>query len=351
MDKKLIEQEMQKFDLVLNARAKLPQMRKEAGIPEIERSGKTKKILGICFGKKNGNTELAMKAAAVGAAEYGMEFEMISAHSLTVKPCIACNRCTPLFFGADRLPNCGLKDDLQWIMQKAVVEDNAIILATPCLHLMPNSLEVNCVQRMHQIMFTYYDCFFNVKKVGAMISVGSGTDGWMSLSNEASRVWLEHIAVLVDEVTVEDSLRDIDWAERCKQLGRNVAQAMLKPIDEVSFMGDKHPYACPVCNCKVMLMQDYKPRTPEPGELRYKPGHVLCSVCGTHGTFRFEGEELKVDWNQWDIDHARCSDFGNCEHTNTIMRRINPAYPECREHASNWEEFKNVKLTEVKPDR
>jgi len=350
MDKKLIDEEMQQFELVLKERAKLPELRKAAGIPDIVRSGKTRKVLGVCFGKRNGVSELSLKAASVGVEECGMEFEMLRAADLTVKPCTACSTCTPIFFKMDRLPRCPIKDDLDWIMQKVVVEDNAVIFAVPCFHLQGNSLALNCAQRLHKTMFTYYDYFFTRKKVGAMIAVGSGTDGWMSLANEASRIWLEHIAVTVDEVSVEHSVTSVDWAERCKQLGRNVAQAMLKPIDEVGFMGEKHRYACPVCNSKVMVMQDYKPRPLEPGERHYKPGHIYCSICGTHGILSFKGDDLNVEWDQWDIDHPRCSDYGNCEHTDTIIRRMTPGYPECVKPAVDWNAYKSIKPLEVKPE-
>jgi multimeric flavodoxin WrbA len=47
---------------------------------------KKKKIIGLSCGKKNGNSEILLKEAAMGAEEFGVETEIIRAMSLRVMP-------------------------------------------------------------------------------------------------------------------------------------------------------------------------------------------------------------------------------------------------------------------------
>lgn len=51
---------------------------------------KTKKIIGLSCGRKNGNSEYLLKEALMGAEEPGVEGEIIRAMELRVKPCKGC---------------------------------------------------------------------------------------------------------------------------------------------------------------------------------------------------------------------------------------------------------------------
>ena len=171
---------MKQFKFILAARDELTKMREAAGIKGLVRSGKTKKIIGLSLGKKNGMSELHLRAAAQGAAEFGMEMEIIRASELEVKPCRACYACTAALESPPRLPKCPIKDDVPWLMEKTVVEDAALIVSAPVYHLMSNALLLALCQRMHPTMFTHME-FFTRRKVAGIISVGGGQDGWMSL--------------------------------------------------------------------------------------------------------------------------------------------------------------------------
>jgi hypothetical protein len=101
------EKELEQFAYMLSVREKIAEARKKAGLepPADTTQPKTKKIIGLSCGKKNGLCETYIKAAAMGAEELGVETEIIRAQELKVEPCRACYACnTPLLEG--KLAKC-----------------------------------------------------------------------------------------------------------------------------------------------------------------------------------------------------------------------------------------------------
>jgi multimeric flavodoxin WrbA len=324
----MMEDELKQFKYIVAAVDRINAVREGAGMSGLVRSGRTKKIIALSCGKKNGFCETYAKAAAIGAAEFGMETEIIRASELTVKPCGACYACNaPLLSSSPKLPKCPLKDDVSWLMEKTVVEDAALIVAVPVYHLLSNGLLLTLCQRMHPTMFTHME-MFQARKVAGIISVGGGMDGWTSLGMLIPQIWLQHFSVVVDQLQVEMRYLDVDWFERAKQLGRNVAKAMTLPPEQVKYVGEESVFACPVCHSDVLQMPDQKPRPSCPGESRYKPSHIVCPICWVHGTLTLDGDRLSVKWDEWDIKHPRFSKYGDFEHQDVIIRNLTPGCDE-----------------------
>ena len=63
--------------------------------------------------------------------------------------------------------------------------------------------------------------------------------------------------------------------ERAKQLGRNVAQAMNKPIEEAEYVGEESGVACPVCHSNILLVPENLP-------------YVGCPICWIRGTINVD---------------------------------------------------------------
>lgn len=319
-----MKEELERFKYITAAWERIIELRKKEGVKEIVRSGKTKKIVALTCGSRNGMCETLVKEAAMGALELGMETEIIKAQDVTVKPCKACHACSHALLPDSKLPNCPTKDDVPWLMEKTVVNDSALIVAVPVFHLMSNSFLLNLCQRMHPTMFTHLEMLFN-RKVAGIISVGGGLDGWTSLGMTVPQIWVQHFARVADQVDVQSRDRDTDWFARARELGRNVAKAMIVPIEEVTTAGEKSAFECPVCHCDVLQMPDEKPRPSKRGENRYKPSHVVCPICWVHGTLSFDGNNnLTVKWDDWDIKHSRFSAYGVFEHLDLIIQMFTP---------------------------
>ena len=54
-----------------------------------------KRIIGLSCGSKGGNCETYIKITAKGAAEFGVETELIRAVDLKILPCRGCGGCSP----------------------------------------------------------------------------------------------------------------------------------------------------------------------------------------------------------------------------------------------------------------
>lgn len=286
-----------------------------------------KYIVALCCGSDNGNCELFLRAAAMGAAEFGVETEMIKAATLDVN----------VYEGN---PN----DDVPWIHEKTLMEDCGLIVAVPCYHVRANALFYAINERMLSVTDKARDVLKKTR-VGAVIGVGgSGYDGWTSLLKPSVEIFMQHTRKIVDQIQVNFTgmrewnlwmqqgqpltshihlARFIDtpwdkvptmWGEqpsgaeflkmaieRAKQLGRNVAQAMNMPIEEVKYLGEKSGVDCPVCHCNILLVPENLP-------------YVGCPVCWIRGTIVVDKGQMKVEWNMKDAELPRFSYDGLNHH-------------------------------------
>lgn len=315
-------EQMEQFRFVLAARDRLAEARKKAGLePAADTTQpKTKKIVALSCGKKNGMCETFIKAAAIGAEELGVETEIIRAQKLKVEPCRACYACNAAILEG-KLAKCPIKDDASWILEKTMLGENALIVSAPVYHLFSNALLLAILQRTLPTIYNHLEVLKKTKVAG-IISMGGGMDGWTSLGLTIPSTWVQHFARVTDQVQVEARYTDVDWFERAKKLGRNVARAMGMPIEQVKYVGSESPFSCPVCHCDVLQMPGDRPRALKPGEHRYKPSHVVCPVCWVHGNLNFEGDTLKVKWDEWDVEHARLSEYGILEHFDLLIRNM-----------------------------
>jgi len=296
-----------------------------------------KKIIGLSCGSKHGNCETFLKAAAMGAEEFGVETEIIRAMSLKVLPCRGCHGCSPKGqpFHSGK---CVLKDDVEWILEKTLVEDAGLIVSVPCYHVRSNGY-LMCINDRMLPFFRRDMSILNKTRVGAIIGIGgSGYDGWASLTLATANIFLQHTRVLVDQIQVnhcglkewnlwmqqqdasltnhahtirvEDTEWDKVWElwpeqeepaefknkaiERARELGRNVARAMNMPIEEVKYLGEQSGVSCPVCHCNVLVVPEYLP-------------HVGCPVCWVRGVVSFDNGKMEVIWNEEDAKNPRFS--------------------------------------------
>jgi multimeric flavodoxin WrbA len=318
------EKELEQFTLVMEGRDKIAEARKKKGLEAVTKKPEKKKIIGLSCGTKNGNCETFIKEAAKGAEEFGIETEIIRAIELKVNPCKGCGADLEIL-RRGKLDVCPIKDDVPWILEKTVLEDAALIVAAPVYYIRSNALFMSICERMHPTMFSHLE-ILKKRKVGAIISVGGGVNGWTAFGLSMVNIWVQHFATLVDQMQVEMRLPGIDWFARARELGRNVARAMLMPIEEVKYVGPEPAVSCPVCHCDILQVPQDLP-------------NVYCPVCWVRGVISVENGKMKVKWNEWDINHARFSEYGVWYHLDVEILKY-MADPLAREHFKKLEERK-----------
>jgi hypothetical protein len=284
-----------------------------------------KYITALCCGSDGGWCETFCSAAAMGAAEFGIETELIKASTLDVNVLEA---------NAD--------DDVPWIHEKTTYADCGLIIAVPCYTVRANALMYAINER--GIGEPYPGC--NTKtRVGAVIGVGgSGYDAWACLTNPSTEIFMQHTRKLVDQIQVNfcglrewnmwmqqgqpltshthlARIEETPWEEvytmwgeqpsaeefftlaieRAKQMGRNVAQAMNMPIEEVEYKGEASGVECPSCHCRILLVQENLP-------------YVGCPVCWVRGTIVDDNGQMKVEWRMEDVKGIKYTSEGLAHH-------------------------------------
>ncbi|MGD9118601.1 MAG: flavodoxin family protein [Dehalococcoidia bacterium] len=267
-----------------------------------------KKIIGLSCGRKNGNCETFLKAALMGAAELGVESEIIRAMDLKVLPCDACDACF-------RTGKCVKNDDVDWVLEKTMTGDDAVIVSAPVYHIRTSGYLLGISEKMNHFFKNLPDSYRN--KMGAAISVGgTGYDGWSSLGLPTIQLFLQQFCTPVDQVQINHCsdvgaalTPDQEWAiEKCRQIGRNVAKAMNMPPEEVRYVGEDTAVACPVCHCNILYVDEDLPK-------------VSCPMCQVHGTINYADGRYKIDWNMKDADNPRFSKANRRYHDDWIMRQ------------------------------
>jgi len=282
-----------------------------------------KKIIGLSCGRKNGNSEILLKEALMGAEEFGVESEIIRAMELRVKPCKGCEACS-IAMARGKESRCAIKDDdVPWILEKTLVEDCALIVSTPTYHLRANTYFEAIHERMLPTMFRHPE-ILKKTRVGAIICVGGGEPEWTPLGLTSVNIFVQHSRKLVDQMQVNfvgrpgAVLMKDEYIKRARQLGRRVASAMMMPIEEVKYVGDETDVSCPVCHCNVLKV---------PGKLP----DVFCPVCWVKGVITFDGDKVKVKWDKEDVKHPRFSEYGVSKHLELIKSLQMKFYKEDQE--------------------
>ncbi|MBA7574986.1 hypothetical protein ES708_16802 [subsurface metagenome] len=281
---------------------------------------KKKKIIGLSCGRKNGNSEILLKEAAMGAEELGVESEIIRAMELRVKPCTGCESCS-IAMARGKEARCAIKDDdVPWILEKTVVEADAVIVSVPVYHLRSNSYFEAIHERMLPTMFRHPE-ILKKTKVGGIISVGGGEPEWTPLGLTSVNIFVQHTWKLVDQMQVNfvgrpgTVLMKDEYIKRARELGRRVARAMMMPIEEVKYAGDETDISCPVCHCNVLKVPEKLPE-------------VFCPVCWVRGVITLNGDKMKVKWDEEDAKYPRFSERGVSKHLELIKSLQKTFYAE-----------------------
>jgi len=299
---------------------------------------KTKKIIGLSCGRKNGNSEILLKEAVMGAKELGVESEIIRAMELRVKPCTGCESCS-IAMARGKESRCAIKDDdVPWILEKTVVEDCGLIVSGPLYHLRPNSYFEAIHERMLPTMFRHPEVLKKTR-VGAIISVGGGEPEWTPLGLTSMNIFVQHTRVLVDQMQVNyvgrpgAVLMEEKYLKQARELGRNVARAMMMPIEEVKFVGDETEVSCPVCHCNVLKVPEKLP-------------NVFCPVCWVKGVITLDAGKMKVKWDEEGAKYPRFSERGVSTHLELIKNLQMKFYTEdqekVKERLKKYREYGNI---------
>jgi len=281
---------------------------------------KPKKIIGLSCGRKNGNSEILLKEALMGAEELGVESEIIRAMELRVKPCTGCESCS-IAMSRGKEARCAIKDDdVPWILEKTLVEDCGLIVSGPVYHLRANSYFEIIHERMLPTMFRHPEVLKKTR-VGAIISVGGGEPEWTPLGLTSMNIFVQHSRILVDQMQVNyvgrpgAVLMQEEYLKQARELGRRTARAMMMPIEQVKFVGDETEVSCPVCHCNVLKVPEKLP-------------NVFCPVCWVKGVITLDGDKMKVRWGEEDAKYPRFSERGVFTHLELIKNLQTKFYTE-----------------------
>ena len=281
---------------------------------------KPKKIIGLSCGRKNGNSEILLKEALMGAEELGVESEIIRAMELRVKPCTGCESCS-IAMSRGKEARCAIKDDdVPWILEKTLVEDCGLIVSGPVYHLRANSYFEIIHERMLPTMFRHPEVLKKTR-VGAIISVGGGEPEWTPLGLTSMNIFVQHSRILVDQMQVNyvgrpgAVLMQEKYLKQARELGRRTARAVMMPIEQVKFVGDETEVSCPVCHCNVLKVPEKLP-------------NVFCPVCWVKGVITLDGDKMKVRWGEEDAKYPRFSERGVFTHLELIKNLQTKFYTE-----------------------
>ena len=119
-------------------------------------------------------------------------------------------------------------------------------------------------------------------------------------------------------------------------MGKNVAEAMKMPIEDVKWKGDDMG-VCPVCHCNLLLITNHK-------------NPVECPVCGIAGKLKMDGDKIKVTFSKKERARSRLTLAGKLEHQieiQDVMKELEPGLPEVPEKLKKYKAY----LTPLKPPK
>ncbi len=294
-----------------------------------------KKVLGLSFGRKMGNTDIMVKTALMECEKAGCEVQFLHVDSMNIKPCTGCISCVVGMTTGRGKGGCPVKDDFH-ILDEALMECDAVIVGSPTYVMSPTGRFKSVCDRIgpsHDITFrkAAYDEGLAAgksadqlpdprsfkKRVGALISVGGAmTKNWLAFMLPTMYEFTMSMGIDVIDMheyfgamAYEHVLGNEPEMERSREMGRNIAAALAADTEEerVRWRGEEEG-VCPVCHCDMLTVS--KDRT-----------YVECPVCGIEGELKQENGKISVYFSEAQKKRSRLHWDGKLEHSTEIKTR------------------------------
>lgn len=276
------------------------------------------KVLGLNFGRLNGNCKKFLTAAMEAAEESGAKAQMMDTMKLDIKPCIGCGSCSRGLQSGKGQIACCLQDDYE-LVADAVLAADAIIVAAPVYVLAPTGKLKNFVDRFGPAHDKAYMLFENElrKDTGgeelspdclkrhlvSYISVGGATTAhWVSYGIPGLNLFGMSLNMkVVDQLDAygayaPDTQKEL--LEKSKRIGIRITEALSLKNNEITWESD--PGVCPVCHCKEVTLNG--------------TDQVCCPVCGIYGTLKMDGKTVCVEFSAAQQSRSRLKFTGVLEH-------------------------------------
>ncbi len=292
------------------------------------------KVLGISFGRKNGNSDILVKEALFGAkaAKPDIEVEFVNTVNMNIGRCRGCGACsTMLEKGKDNV--CVFKDDFQALEDK-IREADSIILGAPVYVLQPVGQFKDFVDRFscrHDYSAITYvldkrrsgelpgnaDDFpmerFKKRTISYISIGGAITDDWTSMGTASlhlfgfppmMKVMGNYNANCMG--TTGNPYLDDQLIENMHEMGKRTVLGLEDDSIEFFRPEGKPQEVCPVCHQRLLMIN--------PGSTK-----VTCPVCGIYGELSIVDGGIKVDFPAEQLERARGTFKGLREHTVEIQ--------------------------------
>lgn len=226
--------------------------------------------------RKNGNTEILLKQALMGAESEGASVEIIRLTDYKIGPCRGCGLC--LF----RENVCQVKDDDVNLIFSKVDECDGMILGAPCYFLELTAVIKQLIDR----------CWILGHKLGkirkpAAVIVPYATRGWIPYVSLQSNILLNVMGLTkINEITIctqgiSEVVLDQEAMELAHEIGREIATAARDK--DFTYKGD--PGVCP--SCHDWLFRILKDRET-----------VECPTCGVRGKLSLQEGKINVTFEE-----------------------------------------------------
>lgn len=303
------------------------------------------KVLGLCSGRKNGNTEIMMKEAFMAIEEKcGAECQLVRVQETEINTCIGCESCMLNHLKGNWEFRCIHKNgsDHFYFIEQLMREADAIIVSSPAYNLLPTGQLIKLLNKMHA-SGNYRDMVEKENKISAAFSIG-GTD-WTNFTLNVCKMIAMELAgsyeAVVDAVHFDFLpakgivLLEDDILARMRKLGENIADALLakKKGEKFSYAGA--PGVCPDCHGNL---------------LEVRSDGIYCPQCLTKAKISFLDNELIVDFTEEEVAKNRWSIWGKRLHEENIRKGHQKAAEGKEKIAERMKKYANYERAVALPE-
>lgn len=276
------------------------------------------KVLGLCSGRVNGNTEMMMKEVFMAIEEKinDAECQLIRVQETEINTCIGCEACMINHLKGNWDFRCihGTDSDHVLFIEQMMRAADAIIVSSPAYNLLPTGQLIKLLNKMHATGdYRHYISKKENQKVGAAFSIG-GTD-WTNFTLNVCKMTVMEMCgtydAMVDSVHFDfyngkgNVLINDEVMNRMHKMGENIADALLKKAAgaDPEYVGMEG--VCPDCHGTL---------------LEIRTDGVYCPQCLTKAKVSIVDGELIAEFTQEERDKNRWSAWGRELHDNNIRK-------------------------------